>query len=114
MVPIGIAKSTGYWCEEQIRQKVLSKISDAEDSVVDCDMIPTEILCRKYMAEKSSDSLKDSIKEFFSNKDIINTYMYKGIIIEGVLQVRDPEKIYLIFFSGNFLSQFKNASVDND
>jgi predicted transcriptional regulator len=57
----------GYWCEEQIRQKVLSKISEVEDSVMDCDIILTEILCRKYMAEKSSDSLKDSIKEFFSN-----------------------------------------------
>ena len=64
-----------------MRQKVLSKISDAEDIMLDSDIIPTEILCRKYMAEKSSDSLKDSIKEFFSNNDIINKEIYKGIII---------------------------------
>jgi len=94
----------GYWCDEQIRQKVLSKISDTEDSVKDSDIIPTKILCRKYMAEKSSDSLKDSIKEFFSNNDIINKEIYKGIIIEGVLQDGDPEKIYLAPFSPNSLS----------
>ena len=93
----------GYWCEEQIRQKVLSKISDAEDSVLDSDIIPTEILCRKYMAEKSSDSLKDSIKEFFSNNDIINKEIYKGIIIEGVLQAGDPEEIYLTPLFSKFL-----------
>ena len=56
------------------------------------------------MAEKSCDSLKDSIKEFFSNNDIINKEMYKGIIIEGVLQDGDPEKIYLTPFSPNSLS----------
>jgi hypothetical protein len=78
------------------------------------DIITTEILCRKYMAEKSSDSLTDSIKEFFSNSDIINRDMYKGIIIEGVLQEGEPEKIYLSLFSGNSLSQFKNAPIDND
>jgi predicted transcriptional regulator len=94
----------GYWCEEQMRQKVLSKISDAEDSVEDCDIIPTEILCRKYMAEKSSDSLKDSIKEFFSDNDIINKEIYKGIINEGVLQVGNPEEIYLTLFSPNSMS----------
>jgi hypothetical protein len=114
MVTIGIAKSTGYWCEKQMRQKVLSKISIAWDIMIGDDRIPTEILCRKYMAGKSSDSLTDSIKEFFSNNDIINKDMYKGIIIEGVLQVGDPEKIYLSLFSGNFLSWFKNMSIDND
>jgi hypothetical protein len=67
----------GYWCEEQMRQKVLSKISDAEDSVKDCDIIPTEILCRKYMAEKSSYLLKGPIKEFVSNTDIINKKIYR-------------------------------------
>ena len=103
-----------YWCEEQMRQKVLSKISCAEDSVKDCDIIPTEILCRKYMAEKSSDSLKDSIKEFFSNNDIINKEIYKGIIIEGVLRAEDPEEIYLTLFFPNSLSLFKNRSIDCD
>jgi len=99
MVTIGIAKSTGYWCEEQMRQKVLSKISEAEDSVKDYDIIPTDFLCRKYMAEKSSDSLTDSIKEFFSNNDIINEEIYKGIIIEGMLQAGNPGEIYISCFS---------------
>jgi hypothetical protein len=89
----------GYWCEEFMRQKVLSKISDTRDSLKDCDIIPTEILCRKYMAEKSSDLLKNSIEEFFSNNDIINEEIYKGIIIEGVLRAGNPEEIYLNLFS---------------
>ena len=94
----------GYWCEEQIRQKVLSKISHIEDSLVDGDIIPTEILCRKYMAEKSSDSLKDSMIEFFSNNDIINREIYKGIIIGGVLLDFHPEEIYLNHFSSKSVS----------
>jgi len=88
----------GYWCEEQLRQKVLSKISDAGDFKLDSDIIPTNSLCRKYMAEKSSDLLKDSIEEFFSNNDIINEEIYKGIIIEGVLQAGNPGEIYLNLF----------------
>ena len=94
----------GYWCEEQMRQKVLSEISDAGEVMLDNDIIPTNNLCRKYMAEKSSDSLKDSIKEFFSNNDIINKEIYKGMIIEGVLQAGNPEKIYLTLFFPNSLS----------
>ena len=94
----------GYWCEEQMRQKVLSKISDAREVMLDSDIIPTNNLCRKYMAEKSSDSLKDSIKEFFSNNDIINEEIYRGIIIEGVLQAGNPEEIYLTLFFPNSLS----------
>ena len=94
----------GYWCEEQIRQKVLSKISLTEDSLVDSNIIPTEILCRKYMAEKSSDSLKDSIEEFFSNNDIINKEIYKGIISEGLLWDGNPEEIYLNLFSSKSVS----------
>jgi hypothetical protein len=94
----------GYWCEEEMRQKVLSKISDTGDGKLDGDIIPTEILCRKYMAEKSSDSLKDSIKEFFSNNDIINKEIYKGIIIGDVLQAENPEEIYLTLFFPNSLS----------
>ena len=81
-----------------MRQKVLSKISDTRDSLKDCDIIPTEILCRKYMAEKSSDLLKDSIEEFFSNNDIINEEMYKGIICGGVLQAGNPGEIYRSLF----------------
>jgi hypothetical protein len=94
----------GYWCEEQMRQKVLSKISDTGDIMLNGDIMPTEILCRKYMAEKSSDSLKDSIEEFFSNNDIINEEICKGIIIEGVLKAGIPEEIYLSLFFPNSLS----------
>ena len=104
----------GYWCEEQIRQKVLSKISDAGDVKLNNDMIPTEILCRKYMAEKSSDSLKDSIKEFFSNNDIINKEIYKGIISEGMLQAGNPEEIYLSLFLLNFCRDSRNEPNDID
>lgn len=50
------------------------------------------------MAEKSSDLLKDSIKEFFSNNDIINEEIFKGIICGGVLQAGNPEEIYLNLF----------------
>jgi hypothetical protein len=94
----------GYWCEEEMRQKVLSKISDTGDIKLGCDIIPTEILCRKYMAEKSSDSLKDSIIEFFSINDIINKEIYMKIIIDGVVQAGNPEEIYLTLFSPKSLS----------
>jgi hypothetical protein len=56
------------------------------------------------MAEKSSDSLKDLIEEFFSNNDIINEEICKGIIIEGKLQAGNPGKIYLNHFFPNFVS----------
>jgi DNA-binding transcriptional ArsR family regulator len=104
----------GYWCEEQMRQRVLSRISDAGDLFGDGDMMPTEVLCRKYMAEKSSDSLKDSIEEFFSNNDIIDKEMYRGIIIGGVLRAGNPEEIYLNLFSPKSVSQFHNGSIDSD
>jgi hypothetical protein len=89
----------GYWCEEQMRQKVLSKISDAGDVKLDGDIMPTEILCRKYMAEKSSDLLKDSIEEFFSNSDIINQQMYRRIMYGDVMRDGNPGEIYLSLFS---------------
>jgi hypothetical protein len=98
----------GYWCEEQIRQKLMSKISDTIDVELDGEIIPTEILCRKYIAEKSSDLLTDSIKEFFSNNDIINKEIYKEIIFGGVLWDGNPEEIYLNFFSPKSLSQIEN------
>ena len=88
----------GYWCEESMRQKVLSKISEAGDFKLDSDIIPTNSLCRKYMAEKSSDLIKDSIEEFFSNNDIINEEIYKGIICGGALQAGNPGEIYLNLF----------------
>jgi hypothetical protein len=94
----------GYWCDESMRQKELSKISDTLDFELYGDIIPTEILCRKYMAGKSSDSLKDSIIEFFSNNDIINKEICKGIISEGLLWDRNPEEIYLNLFSSKSVS----------
>jgi hypothetical protein len=56
------------------------------------------------MAGKSSDSLKDSIIEFFSNNDIINKEICKGIISEGLLWDRNPEEIYLNLFSSKSVS----------
>jgi hypothetical protein len=94
----------GYWCEESMRQKVVSKISDAGDIKLDSDIIPTNNLCRKYMAEKSFDLLTDSVKEFFSNNDIIKKEMYTGISSEGELQAGNPEEIYLNLFSPKSLS----------
>ena len=81
-----------------MRQKVLSKISGTGDIKLDSDIIPTNSLCRKYMAEKSSDLLKDSIEEFFSNNNLINKEIYEGIVIEGVLRAGNPEEIYLNLF----------------
>jgi hypothetical protein len=104
----------GYWCDESMRQKVLSKISESGDIALDSDTIPTNNLCRKYMAEKSSDSLKDSIIEFFSNKDIIDKEMYKGIWDKGVLQNGNAEKIYLALFSSKIVSEFKNVVSDSE
>jgi len=42
----------GYWCEEQMRQKVLSKISDTGEVMLDSDIIPTNNLCRKIYGRK--------------------------------------------------------------
>lgn len=104
----------GYWCNVQMRQRVLSKISVAGDNASYSDKLSTEILCRKYLAEKSSDSLKDSIKEFFSNKDIINKEMCKGIMNGGVLQAGNPEELYLTFFSPKPCRDSKNIPADTD
>ena len=68
-------KPWGYWCEKDLRQEVLSLISDAGDVKANSDSILTKGLCRKYLGEKSSDSLKDSINEFFSNNDIIRSWV---------------------------------------
>jgi DNA-binding transcriptional ArsR family regulator len=100
----------GYWCNEQTRQRVLSKISDTGDDASYSDRFPTETLCRKYMAEKSSDSLKDSIGEFFSNNDIIDKEMYRGIWNEGVLLGGDPGEIYLTTFSSKSCRNSENAT----
>jgi hypothetical protein len=66
------------------------------------------------MAEKSSDSLKDSIGEFFSNNDIIDKEMYKGIWNEGVLQGGNPEEIYLSLFSSKSCRNSENAPNDSE
>jgi len=87
----------GYWSES--RQKAMSQISATGDFVPNSDRIATKNLCRKYMAKKSPDSLKDSISSFFSNNDIINKEMYKAINnLAGV----NPEEIYLSHFSPKF------------
>jgi hypothetical protein len=66
------------------------------------------------MSEKSSDSLKDSIGEFFSNNDIIDKEMYRGIWNEGVLQGGDPGEIYLPIFSSKSCRDSENAPNDSE
>ncbi len=105
-------KPWGYWCEEELRQKVLSKISISEGDATNSDRFTTKSLCRKYMAEKSSDSLKDSIKEFFSNSDIIGQEMYRGIWSGSDLLGGDPESLYLSLFSLKKCRNSENAPVD--
>ena len=107
-------KPWGYWCEMELRQKVLSKISISEGDGANSDRFTTKSLCRKYMAEKSSDSLKDSIKEFFSNSDIIDKEMYRGIWIGNELQGGDPESLYLSLFSSKTCRNSENASIECD
>jgi predicted transcriptional regulator len=89
----------GYWCNDELRQKVLSKISGATDHCKNSDMNATETPCRKYMAKNSSDCLKTSIKELFSKSDIMKKDIIKGIIVGGILQIGDIEEIYLSIFS---------------
>jgi len=100
----------GYWCEPELRQRILSEISGASDSAGNSDRITTKLQCRKYMAEKSSDSLLDSIKEFFSNNDIVKKEMYRGISLHGSLGSGEPESIYLSLFSPKTCRDSENES----
>jgi predicted transcriptional regulator len=104
----------GYWCEPELRQRILSEISGALDPVVNSDRITTKLQCRKYMAEKSSDSLIDSIKEFFSNNDIVKKEMYKGIRLHGSLGAGEPESIYFSLFSQKTCRDSGNESPASD
>jgi hypothetical protein len=104
-----------YWCEEGMRQKALSQISDTEDEKMNSDRITTEKSCRKYLGEKSSDLLKDSIIDFFSNNDIIKKEMYKGIKKEGALLDREnPEKIFLTIFSPKLCRDSRKEAGDGE
>ena len=67
----------GYWVEPETRQKVLAQIPESESTKINSVTITTENLCREYMAKNSSDSLKDSYINFFSNNDIDIKKMYK-------------------------------------
>jgi hypothetical protein len=105
----------GYWCENELRQKTLSQISATEDTATNSDRIATKKLCRKYLGEKSSDSLIDSIKEFFSNSDIIDKKMYKEIKNKDILvEGETPEEIYLSLFFQNFCRDSPIVATDND
>jgi hypothetical protein len=66
------------------------------------------------MAEKSSDSLKDSIGEFFSNNDIIDKEMYRGIWNEGVLHGGNSGEIYLSLFSSKSCRDSENGANDSE
>ncbi|MCK9570553.1 hypothetical protein M0R72_16515 [Candidatus Pacearchaeota archaeon] len=105
----------GYWVEPEMRQKALSQITDTVDVALNSDRITTKNLCRKYMAEKTSYSLKDSIKEFFSNSDIDIKRMYKEIKNKGILaEGEGPEKIYLSLFFRKTCRDSVNVANDSD
>lgn len=104
----------GYWCSKIERQNVLSRISASEGNALYSDRFPTETLCRKYLAKNASDSLKDSIIEFFSNHDIIDKEMYKGIWKGTELQVGTPEEIYLTLFPLKPCRDSENAPSDSE
>ena len=90
----------GYWSEKESRQKALSQISEAGEDGSNNDRIATKNLCRKYLGEKSSDLLKNSIQQFFTNNDIINKEMYREIKVDGeVIDGENPAEIYLTLFS---------------
>lgn len=82
-----------YWTDAEVRQKVMSQISASADCEGELGQIRTKSKCPKYMAEKSPDSLTDSIKEFFSNQDIIRE--------KDIRKITDPSGRD---WAGNYLS----------
>ncbi len=104
----------GYWCDTQIRQNVVSQISDTGDDKSNCVRITTEKLCREYLGENSSDSLKDSYTSFFSNNDITKKEMYKGINYDGSLIEGDQEKIYSLYIFPKPCRDSEKDSADSE
>lgn len=104
----------GYWCELEMRQKVLSQIPESEDDKQNSVRITTKNLCRKYLEEKSSDSLKDSYISFFSNSDIIKKEMYRGIKAGGDLLEGSAEKIYSFLFSPKSCRYSQKEAIDSE
>jgi len=104
----------GYWCENGMRQKALSQISDTVDNKLNNVRITTEKFCRKYLGEKSSDSLKDSYINFFSNNDIIKKEMYKGIKKGDVDLEGDSQKIYSSLFSQKSCRDSEKEAIDSE
>ena len=68
----------GYWVEPATTSRVLAQIPEDVGTKTNSVIITTEEKCREYMAKNSSDSLKDSYINFFSNNDIDIKKMYKG------------------------------------
>jgi hypothetical protein len=104
----------GYWCDTQIRQNVMSQISDTRDVKPNSVKITTAVLCREYLGEKSFDSLKDSYINFFTNNDIIKKEMYKGINYDGSLIEGNPEKIYSSLFFPKSCRDSKKEADDSE
>jgi len=105
----------GYWCEIEMRQKVLSQIPDAENIKSNNVKITTEKFCRKYVQEKLSDSLIDSYINFFSNSDIIKKEMYRGIKYQGnLLDGESPEKIYTYILSQKSCRYSQKVATDGE
>ena len=88
----------GYWCEEGMRNNVLSQTSEAGDSKQISVRITTDTFCREYLEGKSSDSLLDSYIKIFSNSDIEIKKMYRGeneIILKTEEDLKKSFSLYI-------------------
>lgn len=102
-----------YWADAEIRQRVMSEISTSADGKVESGQIKTISKCPKYMAKNSSDSLIDSIKEFFSNKDIIREKDIRRIVDWSGREMEGNFSSYLSLFSNSVLNTPKEPD-DSD
>lgn len=105
-----------YWTDEEIRQKAMSKIPLAGGKQIELGQIETKSACPKYMAKYSSDSLENSIKEFFNNLDKKSKENMKAITnAEGTVLGNGNEILstYLTLFQNHVLNITKE-SEDSD
>jgi hypothetical protein len=104
----------GYWTNKQIQEKVKdfgkrgkSERSDAGDLKMDLGIIQKDSILAKYIAENSSDCLKSSIYEFFTNQDLV-----KRDAIERVLGI-DRQSFHQCAIR-SYLSQFEKEVLKGD
>ena len=101
-----------YWTLPELRQKAMSQMSIAVEAETESRQITTKIGCREYVAEKSSDSLKDSVKSFFNNHDIIDKEMLRGLSVGGTLIEGDSESVFLLRFWADDVVNTSNEPTD--